>query len=442
MGTVGISKIEDNTRVQHKTRPCGQAALVLVLVVFATTMEQFKTPIIAVLNFFEYTLHYMYIVMYLCSIVTAYLLYFSFSYFILVGLVPVLYIAAYCLFVAIPVKEVSRPWLTFAVIALILHGASIRFVDDLPVFSTGQLAVASVAIAVELFIIIYGCERYGFYPSERTYHQVIMVCIFVTVVMLQAQAGFNVWLHPSRNVLLVITAALCGYHYIYTVPEALLMLLSTMLANEWRLYFNTSQNNVWYELDYYSSRVLVAQFQGMSPTEYAKTNNLSRLRYADDIETRWRAWNTSRDLVYINNKENIDRARLVALGTKLDDSMFYPIKDVDPRDEEGCRLSEVLCTCHKCDAPRGSRSDDVCLYSISNASFEPGLIKYRGCGKDSIPCFLRSHCFGLGLNIPPCCLINMKTMTRDVSAVFKKFNIEHWIDGGTLLGYTRNGMFF
>eukprot|EP00033_Pygsuia_biforma_P002238 GCRY01002478.1.p1 GENE.GCRY01002478.1~~GCRY01002478.1.p1 ORF type:complete len:538 (-),score=112.61 GCRY01002478.1:285-1898(-) len=65
-------------------------------------------------------------------------------------------------------------------------------------------------------------------------------------------------------------------------------------------------------------------------------------------------------------------------------------------------------------------------------------IKWDGCTKKSLPCWQHKYIDYLGLNTPPCCADHMREMGHDVSNVLTALKVDHWIDGGTLLGAVRH----
>jgi hypothetical protein len=77
------------------------------------------------------------------------------------------------------------------------------------------------------------------------------------------------------------------------------------------------------------------------------------------------------------------------------------------------------------------------LHSISELMFSADGIKWNGCNKNTLPCPFNLYTNRLGLNTPPCCREHMKDLAYYVSSFLKDLEVEHWLEGGSLLGAVR-----
>eukprot|EP01086_Lenisia_limosa_P012808 TRINITY_DN41412_c0_g1_i1.p1 TRINITY_DN41412_c0_g1~~TRINITY_DN41412_c0_g1_i1.p1 ORF type:complete len:390 (-),score=59.98 TRINITY_DN41412_c0_g1_i1:44-1066(-) len=69
---------------------------------------------------------------------------------------------------------------------------------------------------------------------------------------------------------------------------------------------------------------------------------------------------------------------------------------------------------------------------------EEGGIRWRGCTKTSLPCFVRLQSNTLGLNTPPCCHLHMLEMLHSFDDLLTSLGVAHWADSETLLGAVRH----
>jgi hypothetical protein len=76
-------------------------------------------------------------------------------------------------------------------------------------------------------------------------------------------------------------------------------------------------------------------------------------------------------------------------------------------------------------------------YGISELSFLTDGIQWNGCNKNTRPCPFNLYTNRLGLNTAPCCREHMKDLTYYVSSCLKDLSVEHWLEGGSLLGAVR-----
>ena len=77
------------------------------------------------------------------------------------------------------------------------------------------------------------------------------------------------------------------------------------------------------------------------------------------------------------------------------------------------------------------------LHGISELAFSASGIQWNGCNKNTLPCPFNLYTNRLGLNTAPCCREHMKDLAYYVSSCLKDMEIEHWLEGGTLLGAVR-----
>ena len=76
-------------------------------------------------------------------------------------------------------------------------------------------------------------------------------------------------------------------------------------------------------------------------------------------------------------------------------------------------------------------------YGISELSFSTDGIQWNGCNKNTPPCPFNLYTNRLGLNTAPCCREHMKDLAYYVSSCLKDLSVEHWLEGGSLLGAVR-----
>ena len=76
-------------------------------------------------------------------------------------------------------------------------------------------------------------------------------------------------------------------------------------------------------------------------------------------------------------------------------------------------------------------------HGIHELVLSDGVVNWRGCGKETLPCPFNLYVNRLGLNTAPCCREHMAELCHFVAASLKDMGVIHWIDGGTLLGAVR-----
>ena len=82
------------------------------------------------------------------------------------------------------------------------------------------------------------------------------------------------------------------------------------------------------------------------------------------------------------------------------------------------------------------------LHGIEELEFSTDGIKWNGCNKNTLPCPFNLYINRLGLNTAPCCREHMKDLAYYVSSCLKDLEVDHWLEGGSLLGAVReNGNF-
>ena len=64
-------------------------------------------------------------------------------------------------------------------------------------------------------------------------------------------------------------------------------------------------------------------------------------------------------------------------------------------------------------------------------------VRWRGCGKNTLPCPFNLYTKHLGLNTAPCCREHMKDLCHFVASCLREMEVVHWLDGGSLLGAVR-----
>jgi len=77
------------------------------------------------------------------------------------------------------------------------------------------------------------------------------------------------------------------------------------------------------------------------------------------------------------------------------------------------------------------------LHGISELMFSADGIQWNGCNKNTLPCPFNLYTNRLGLNTAPCCREHMKDLTYYVSSCLKDLEVDHWLEGGSLLGAVR-----
>ena len=76
-------------------------------------------------------------------------------------------------------------------------------------------------------------------------------------------------------------------------------------------------------------------------------------------------------------------------------------------------------------------------YGIRELELSGDGVKWRGCGKNTLPCHFNLYTNRLGLNTPPCCREHMKDLCHYVVSCLREMQVVHWLEGGTLLGAVR-----
>jgi len=77
------------------------------------------------------------------------------------------------------------------------------------------------------------------------------------------------------------------------------------------------------------------------------------------------------------------------------------------------------------------------LHGITELEFSADGIQWNGCNKDTLPCPFNLYTNRLGLNTAPCCREHMKDLAYYVSSSLKELGVDHWLEGGSLLGAVR-----
>jgi len=78
------------------------------------------------------------------------------------------------------------------------------------------------------------------------------------------------------------------------------------------------------------------------------------------------------------------------------------------------------------------------LHGISELAFSADGIEWNGCNKNTPPCPFNLYTNKLGLNTAPCCREHMKDLAYYVSSCLKDMKVDHWLEGGSLLGAVRD----
>ena len=76
-------------------------------------------------------------------------------------------------------------------------------------------------------------------------------------------------------------------------------------------------------------------------------------------------------------------------------------------------------------------------HGIHELVLSNGIVNWRGCGKETLPCPFNLYVNRLGLNTAPCCREHMAELCHYIAACLKDMGVVHWLDGGTLLGAVR-----
>ena len=91
---------------------------------------------------------------------------------------------------------------------------------------------------------------------------------------------------------------------------------------------------------------------------------------------------------------------------------------------------------------KGNIEEFAKLHGIEELEFSTDGIKWNGCNKNTLPCPFNLYINRLGLNTAPCCREHMKDLAYYVSSCLKDLEVDHWLEGGSLLGAVReNGNF-
>jgi hypothetical protein len=91
---------------------------------------------------------------------------------------------------------------------------------------------------------------------------------------------------------------------------------------------------------------------------------------------------------------------------------------------------------------KGNIEEFAKLHGIEELEFSTDGIKWNGCNKNTLPCPFNLYINRLGLNTAPCCREHMKDLAHYVSSCLKDLEVDHWLEGGSLLGAVReNGNF-
>ena len=86
---------------------------------------------------------------------------------------------------------------------------------------------------------------------------------------------------------------------------------------------------------------------------------------------------------------------------------------------------------------KGNISEFAKRFGISELSLSKDGILWNGCNKNTLPCPFNLYINRLGLNTAPCCREHMKDLAYYVSSCLKELSVEHWLEGGSLLGAVR-----
>jgi hypothetical protein len=86
---------------------------------------------------------------------------------------------------------------------------------------------------------------------------------------------------------------------------------------------------------------------------------------------------------------------------------------------------------------KGNIEEFAKLHGIVELEFSAGGILWNGCNKNTLPCPFNLYTNRLGLNTAPCCREHMKDLAFYVSSCLKDLEVDHWLEGGSLLGAVR-----
>lgn len=76
-------------------------------------------------------------------------------------------------------------------------------------------------------------------------------------------------------------------------------------------------------------------------------------------------------------------------------------------------------------------------HGIQELMLSDGAVKWRGCGKQTLPCPFNLYVNRLGLNTAPCCRQHMADLCHYVASCLRDMGVDHWLEGGSLLGAVR-----
>ena len=86
---------------------------------------------------------------------------------------------------------------------------------------------------------------------------------------------------------------------------------------------------------------------------------------------------------------------------------------------------------------KGNIEEFAKLHGIVELEFSADGIQWNGCNKNTLPCPFNLYTNRLGLNTAPCCREHMKDLAYYVSSCLKDLGVDHWLEGGSLLGAVR-----
>ena len=86
---------------------------------------------------------------------------------------------------------------------------------------------------------------------------------------------------------------------------------------------------------------------------------------------------------------------------------------------------------------KGNVEEFAKQHGISELEISADGIQWKGCDKNTLPCPFNLYTNRLGLNTAPCCREHMKELADYVSSCLKDLEIDHWLEGGSLLGAVR-----
>jgi hypothetical protein len=76
-------------------------------------------------------------------------------------------------------------------------------------------------------------------------------------------------------------------------------------------------------------------------------------------------------------------------------------------------------------------------HGIHELVLSDGTVNWLGCGKETLPCPFNFYVNRLGLNTAPCCREHMAELAHYVASRLRDMGIDHWLEGGNLLGAVR-----